>query len=174
MEEVHHVYGRKDDSHEHLRPLCYLCHAVAPCGDAYWEWEKSGASGPEQAAARMQSEAYYSPEFSSLINPAINIFVQMRSMERRAVTKELTRAVLQAKKRRGERTGTVPYGFRVGEDGKLVADGAEQAVIAEIRGLRERGVSFREIAAALNGQGATTRRGTPWRFQYVANVLEVK
>jgi hypothetical protein len=34
--------------------------------------------------------------------------------------------------------------------------------------LRSAGYSLRQIAAELNRQGFTTRRGTSWRFQYVA------
>lgn len=44
-DEVHHVYGRKIASTEMLRPLCQPCHLLlAPNGDPYWEWEKSGSS----------------------------------------------------------------------------------------------------------------------------------
>lgn len=45
--EVHHVYGPTDNKIEHLRPLCWHCHLVAPTREAYWEWEQSGKSGPE-------------------------------------------------------------------------------------------------------------------------------
>jgi hypothetical protein len=36
---------------------------------------------------------------------------------------------------------------------------------------RATGQTTREIAAALNAAGHRTRRGTPWRFQYVAAAL---
>jgi hypothetical protein len=43
--EVHHVYGYHDNAAEHLKPLCHPCHNVAPMGEEYWEWERSGPSG---------------------------------------------------------------------------------------------------------------------------------
>jgi hypothetical protein len=47
--EGHHAYGPLDNDPRHIRPLCYRCHAVAPTGDAYWEWERSGKTGDEIA-----------------------------------------------------------------------------------------------------------------------------
>lgn len=94
---------------------------------------------------------------------------------------ERTSEGLQAKKRRGEPAGNVVYGYRA--DGApprperkmgdvLVVDPGEQAVIAKVKELKAEGKSLRTIANELNGAGMRTRRGTPWRFQYVANVLE--
>jgi hypothetical protein len=48
--------------------------------------------------------------------------------------------------------GIVPFGFRVGEDGGLVADEAEQAVITKARSLRADGATLRAIQAALKVQ----------------------
>lgn len=90
----------------------------------------------------------------------------------REVISERTSTALRQKRARGEAAGNVPYGFRLVEGGKLEKEPSEQAVIAKIRVLRGRGHSLRDIAAALNQEGLRTRRGTEWRFQYVANVLE--
>lgn len=43
--EVHHVNGYEDFTADNLRTLCYMCHCVAPMGDEYWPWEKSGGDG---------------------------------------------------------------------------------------------------------------------------------
>lgn len=44
-DEVHHVYGREVGDVEKLRPLCQPCHRLlAPNGDEYWEWERTGKS----------------------------------------------------------------------------------------------------------------------------------
>lgn len=43
--EVHHVNGYEDNRVEMLQPLCYFCHLVAPMGNEYWVWLKSGPSG---------------------------------------------------------------------------------------------------------------------------------
>ena len=50
-------------------------------------------------------------------------------------------------------------------------DPAEQQLLARMRTLRAAGVTLRGIAADLNRDGFTTRRSTPWRFEYVARVL---
>lgn len=88
--------------------------------------------------------------------------------ERRLIGQR-TKAALKAKRERGERAGNVPFGYQLGEDGqKLEPCEAEQAVLAILGELRKAGYSLRQIAAELNRQGFTTRRGTAWRFQYVA------
>ena len=72
----------------------------------------------------------------------------------------------------GERVGTVPFGYRMAADGlHLDADPVEQAVLSRIRELKAAGRTTRQIADELNRQGFTTRRGTAWRFQYVAEAL---
>ena len=64
------------------------------------------------------------------------------------------------------------FGFRLGEDGRLTEDPAEQDVLRRMRELKRVGHTIREIAGELNRQGYTTRRGTAWRFQYVAAALK--
>ena len=64
---------------------------------------------------------------------------------------ELTQAALQAKRRKGERTGRVPFGSQLAADGvHLIDNPREQAVIDEIRGLRAAGLSIRAIVATVN------------------------
>jgi hypothetical protein len=60
----------------------------------------------------------------------------------------------------------------LGEDGRLTEDPAEQDVLRRMRELKRAGHTVREIAGELNRQGYTTRRGTAWRFQYVAAALK--
>jgi putative DNA-invertase from lambdoid prophage Rac len=48
--------------------------------------------------------------------------------------------------------GKVPFGFRVGEDGGLVEDEAEQAVIRRAGELRAAGAPLRAIQAALQAE----------------------
>lgn len=103
----------------------------------------------------------------------LNVMAAFAQMEREVIG-ERTSAALQQKRRRGERAGNIPYGYRVVYGGRLEEDPKEQGVIREIREMRTAGASLRDIADALNEAGRKTRRGTPWRFQYVANVLEGK
>ena len=101
----------------------------------------------------------------------LNIMTAVSQWEREAIG-ERTRDAMSHKKANGERVGTIPFGFRMGEDGLLAEDAAEQGVLARMRELKAAGRTVRETADELNRQGYTTRRGTAWRFQYVAAALK--
>src|ERR1700690_3455979 len=101
----------------------------------------------------------------------LNIMVSVSQWEREAIG-ERTRDAMHHKRAKGERVGTVPFGYRVAADGlHLEADSAEQGVLSRIRELKAAGHTTRQIADELTRQGFTTRRGTAWRFQYVAEAL---
>lgn len=71
-----------------------------------------------------------------------------------------TKAALGAKKRRGERTGSVPYGYRLAADGvHLESIPEEQEVIAEARRLHGAGHSLRAIARKLERRNFVSRAG---------------
>lgn len=90
----------------------------------------------------------------------------------RAQISARTKAALAVKKSRGERVGTVPFGYRLDTDGvRLVADEAEQAVIATVREGRARGLTVRAIALELEQAGIVSRRGKPLHFTAVADVV---
>jgi len=98
----------------------------------------------------------------------LNIMVSVSQWEREAIG-ERTRDAMHHKRANGERAGTVPFGYRMAADGlHLEADPAEQGILFKIRELKTAGYTTRKIADELNRQGFTTRRGTAWRFQYVA------
>jgi len=101
----------------------------------------------------------------------LNIMTAVSQWEREAIG-ERTRDAMSHKRANGERVGTVPFGYRTAADGlHLEADAAEQGILSRIRELRAAGQTTRRIADELNRQGFTTRRGTAWRFQYVAEAL---
>jgi len=49
--------------------------------------------------------------------------------------------------------GTVPFGYRLGDDGQLVEDEAQQAAISEMLDLKRDGKSLRAIAEAMAAKG---------------------
>jgi site-specific DNA recombinase len=101
----------------------------------------------------------------------LNIMVSVSQWEREAIG-ERTRDALRHKRANGERVGTVPFGCRLSIDGvRLEPEPAEQMILSHIHILRAGGRTMREIAADLNAIGFVTRRGTPWRFQYVAQAI---
>ena len=86
-----------------------------------------------------------------------------------------TRAALAVKKARGERTGNLPYGFRLAADGVHVEPHeGEQSVIARIRQARTDGLSLREIVAELSRAGVLGRTGRPLAITQVANVVNAR
>src|SRR6516162_7305732 len=102
----------------------------------------------------------------------ITIMAAVSQWEREAIG-ERTRDAMRHKRASGERVGTIRFGFCLAEDGsRLVEDPDEQDIIGRIRELKAAGHTLQEIAYELNRQGYTTRRGTAWRFQYVAAVLK--
>jgi DNA invertase Pin-like site-specific DNA recombinase len=66
--------------------------------------------------------------------------------------------------------GGPPYGWRA-QDGELVRNEPEQAVITRMRQMQVAGTSLRQIAEALNADGISPRRGR-WHSQTVARALE--
>ena len=82
-----------------------------------------------------------------------------------------TKAALQAKKQRGERTGSIPYGFRCDDGINLVKDETEQAALAFIRDLNDKGLSLRNIAMRLEKSGYKSR-GKSWHPQTISNILK--
>src|SRR5277367_668869 len=102
----------------------------------------------------------------------LNIMAAVSQWEREAIG-ERTRDALQHKRSNGERVGNVAFGYRLAADGVHVEpDEAEQEAIAAIQTLRTSGHSLRHIAAVLNRDGRRTRRGSHWRLESVARVVQ--
>jgi len=90
----------------------------------------------------------------------------------RLIISARTKAALAAKRAKGERVGNLPFGSQLAADGvRLEPAPVEQRLLATIRALRADGRSTRRIADDLNADGHTTRKGTPWRHEYVAREL---
>ena len=78
-----------------------------------------------------------------------------------------------AKRTRGERAGTVPYGFTLAPDStRLEANEEERRVLRLMVECRDARYSLADVAAELNRQGHTTRAGKPWRFECVRSALK--
>ena len=103
----------------------------------------------------------------------ITIMAAVSQWEREAIG-ERTRDALRHKRGNGERVGNIEFGYRLAADGKhLEPNPSEQAALAAIRKLRARGSTLRGIAKELNTNGHRTRRGTPWRLESVARVINL-
>jgi len=92
----------------------------------------------------------------------------------RNITSERTREALAAKRKRRERiSGELPFGYQLSEDDiHLEPESGEQDTLVWLFRLRAKGLSLRSVAEQLNKRGHTTRAGSAWRHQYVANILK--
>jgi len=75
----------------------------------------------------------------------LHILGAVAQWERETIA-ERTRNTLRFKRERGEWVGRIPYGFKIGPDGRLVEDPEEIKNIQRMKRLRRRGRSYREIA----------------------------
>jgi len=91
-------------------------------------------------------------------------------MERTLIS-ERTKAGMGVKKSRGERVGRVPFGKRLGSNGKTLEDcPGEMACLDRIRYFKREGYSVRSIAGGMNAIGYTNR-GKPWTKSAVGRLL---
>jgi DNA invertase Pin-like site-specific DNA recombinase len=101
----------------------------------------------------------------------LNIMTAVSQWEREAIG-ERTRDAMRHKRANHERVGTLPFGYRLAADGvHIEPEFSEQTILGVVRQLNDAGLSTRQIAVELNRQGFKTRRGTNWRFEYVAKAL---
>src|ERR1700682_6417715 len=102
----------------------------------------------------------------------LNIITAVSQWEREAIG-ERTRDALSHKRSNGERVGNIQFGYRLCADGKhLEQNPGEQAVLNEIRQLRQSGATLRGIAPTLNHRALRTRRGSAWRLEHVARIIK--
>ena len=92
----------------------------------------------------------------------------------RDLVSERTTAALAVKRANGQRVGSIPYGHDLSNDKTtLVENAVEQAVIADIRVMRAKGKTLKQIAARLTERGVPTKTGKSrrWTHQAVARIL---
>lgn len=100
----------------------------------------------------------------------LNIMCAVSQWEREAIG-ERTREAMRHKRAKGERVGTVPFGFKLSRDGRnLEPNEEERQVLTAIRSMRSEGCTFREVAAKLNADGMRTRTGGAWIYTSVAKL----
>lgn len=102
-----------------------------------------------------------------LMRTLIDAFAQYE----RALIAARTTAALAAKRRKGERVGQVPYGYRLADGGLRIApEAAEQDVMARVQAMRDEGETIEGIASRLNAEGVPAR-GRRWHATTVRRIL---
>lgn len=84
-----------------------------------------------------------------------------------------TQAALQVKKKRNERVGYIPYGYKLSPDKiHLEIFQEEQDVIKTIVGLKEEGLSIRDIVDELIFKSIPNRNGEKWSRAAVHRIVK--
>ena len=102
----------------------------------------------------------------------LNIMTAVSQWEREAIG-ERTRDAMSHKRTNGERVGNIQFGYRLGADGKHVEpDPAEQAVLrGDPPACARAATPCGELRPTLNHRALRTRRGSAWRLEHVARIL---
>jgi len=80
---------------------------------------------------------------------------------------------LDEKRQKGERIGTIPYGYDLEDDKKtLVANPDEQKVIRKISRMKREDKSLRSIASHLNKTKVESPKGGKWNATTIFNILK--
>lgn len=87
---------------------------------------------------------------------------------------ERTRAAMQHKKSKGERVGSIPFGYDLAADGiALIPNAAQLEAVELIRELRHSGLSLQSIADELTARNILTAKGNQrWTQQAVNSILK--
>lgn len=94
----------------------------------------------------------------------------LAALERELTAERVTDA-LHEKKRKGERIGRAPYGFKEGP-GELQPDTDKLQIVASMFNLRDNGARLQQIADNLNERGIPSARGGKWYPAAVKYVLD--
>lgn len=90
----------------------------------------------------------------------------------RLIIKARTKAALAAKRAKGERTGTIPFGYKLSCDNRLEQNPHEQAILSRIYELRSSGTSIRGMVSVLSKEGVISRKGRPLTKGTIENILK--
>ncbi len=100
-----------------------------------------------------------------------NLLMVIAQWERETIG-ERTKEALAYKKAKGERCGSIPYGWELASDGvNLKTNIAEQKAIKLAREFRDEGLSLRAIGKKLWKLGYAQRNGAKWKPQTVKSLL---
>ena len=127
-------------------------------------------SAVKRKGARIVSAAGEGTDSDSPTDILMRRMVDAFAEYERLIIGARTKAALQAKKARGERTGSIPYGYRCDDGVTLIPDADEQDIVRQVLHLQAEGLSLRAIAARLTALGKTSR-GTAWHPQTIKNIL---
>lgn len=97
------------------------------------------------------------------------LFDAVKNEMYRTAVSDRMRLWATSRQAKGLPLGQAPYGFQLGEGGRLEPNPEEFPTLNRIREARERGETLRAIAATLNAEGIRTRTGKAWAAATILN-----
>ena len=130
-------------------------------------------SAVKRKGARIVSAAGEGTDSDSPTDILMRRMVDAFAEYERLIIGARTKAALQAKKQRGERTGTIPFGHQISANGKSLEQNAmEQAALITLLQLKQTTkCSLRKMANQMKLAGHVPRGGGDWHPQTIKNVL---
>lgn len=101
---------------------------------------------------------------------ALNVLMSVSQWEREIIGERTAEAMRHLQTQGRYIGGQVPYGYQLVE-GALVEEETEQAVIAQARALRERGLSLGKVAVALEQRGMRARNARRFVGQQIKRMV---
>lgn len=102
----------------------------------------------------------------------LTILAGLSQLERDQISERTTDA-LQHKKAKGQRVGTIPFGFRLAGDGvTLIPDETEARLLELLREHKRKNSKLRVIRDDLQVNGFKNRRGTDFSIQGIHHLLK--
>jgi site-specific DNA recombinase len=124
----------------------------------------------EKGKAALMSVADHIDTRSSNGRLVLNVLASVSQWEREIIVERTTDAMRHLKA--GSKVYSRPLMGFDAVGGKLVANDAEQALIARMKAMREDGMSFARIADRLNLDRVPTKRGGTWASMTVKKILD--
>lgn len=143
---------------------------LAELVERYFSEGKSSKKKPAQPTFHLLSVGDSINTRTASGRMVLNILGSIGEWERETIV-ERTRDALSIKRTKGERLGTIPFGFQLSTDGLLVENAEEQKIINRVYDLRDTGLSQRAIAEQLAAEGYRSRRGTPLGQVQISRLL---
>ena len=100
----------------------------------------------------------------------LNILGSVAQWERDIIA-ERTKDALAHKRDNLEVYSPLPLGYDADEDGRLIENGKELAIVKKISSLRKMGLSYQKIADRLNKSGVPTKKGAMWHRVTVSKIV---
>lgn len=96
----------------------------------------------------------------------------LAEMERKLIGERTRTALAQKRAKKEFCGGHIPYGYQL-EDGKLIPEPQEQAIISKMKQWREKGATFQAIADKLNNSAIPTKTGKIWTPGITHKILKL-